>query len=93
MRPIIIWVVALALITAISAAWYITKPIADVAADQGVGILDNMNVSADVMVRATSTYGLLDVLTTFWGPIADIFVIIWAVIASAKVTVGSEYYG
>ncbi len=87
------WVVALALIVAITAAWYITKPVVDTAADQGTNILDGMGVGADVQSRASSTYGLLDVLTTFWGPIGDIVVIIFAVISSARITVGSEYYG
>jgi len=85
MRIVMVWIVTIILIFTISLGWYVSQPIV-IGVSRG---LKSSITDANGKLVATA----VEYVSYAWGPILNIFVLLWAVISSQKRDVESEIYG
>lgn len=92
MRPLFTWIVALVLMSVVTFSWYVTQPLVYAVISNSSTVFQGLGPSNSSSTRINQTYTLLQYINLLWGPIMDIFVLLWAVISSQRVDVESEYY-
>lgn len=86
MRILFVWVAAIAMIFLISLGWYTTLPVV-------LGVSRGLNSTYYENANARNIATAVEYLSYGWGPILIGFVLLWALISSAKRDVESEVYG
>jgi len=83
MRILLVWVVAITLIFAVSLGWYVSLPIV-----LGVsrGISSMLNAQGQTVARG------IEYASYAWGPIINLFILLWAIVSSSKHDIESVYY-
>ena len=93
MRMIFVVITGLMLITIITFSWYIFQPLAYQSIALSESILSIIGVTPEELQLATQNNALLYWFNLLWGPVADIFVVLWMVISAGRIEVKSEIYG
>ena len=86
MRIIWVWVIAISLVFLISLGWYSTMP-----GIIGVSRALNSTYYEDPNARNVAT--AIEYVTYAWGPMFCLFILLWAIISSARRDAESEVYG
>lgn len=92
MRILFTVLTGLSLITFITLAWYVFQPFCWQAITLSQTILNGMGLSADAVQLATNNNALLYWANLLWGPIADIFVILWMAVSAQRIDPSSEVF-
>jgi len=84
-RIVQVWVVAIILVFSVSLSWYVSQPII-----LGVsrGLSSSITTSQGQLVATGVEY-----VSYAWGPLLNIFILLWAVISSSKQDIESSVYG
>ena len=93
MIMIFVVITGLMLITIITFSWYIFQPLAYQSIALSESILSIIGVTPEELQLATQNNALLYWFNLLWGPVADIFVVLWMVISAGRIEVKSEIYG
>lgn len=85
MRIVYVWLSAFTLLFMISVGWWVSLPVV-------------IGVSQGLRPQITSPNGLLiataiEYVSYIWGPLFDVFILLWAVLNSQRRDVESEVYG
>lgn len=86
MRIVVVWITAFILLFVFTVSWYATVP-AVIGVSRGLSDSYSENPNAANIGTAVEYVGYA------WGPLLDIFILVWAVISSQKRDVESEIYG
>jgi hypothetical protein len=93
MRMIFVVITGLMLITLITFTWYVFQPLAYQTISLSETILNLFGLSPEQMQLATQNNAMLYWFNLLWGPLADIFVMLWMVVSAGRMEVRSEIYG
>jgi len=85
MRILLVWVVAISLMFLVSLGWYTTLPVL-------IGISRALNNTYYENVNARNIATAVEYASYAWGPVFCLFILLWAVVSSAKRDVESEVY-
>jgi len=85
MRIIKVWIAAFTLMFIFTIAWYVSLP---TVLGMATGLEGSITNPAATNVVAAIKYACY-----VWGPILDIFLVLWAIISSQTRDVESEIYG
>ena len=85
MRIVFVWLSAFTLLFMISVGWWVSLPVV-------------IGVSQGLRPQITNPNGLLiataiEYVSYIWGPLFDVFILLWAVLNSQRRDVESEVYG
>ena len=81
-----VWISALIFMFAITASWWLTLPIVISIADTLKPMVPSTVHEVSLLIDAVSY------VTTLWGPLLDLFILIWAFMESQRRDVESEIY-
>jgi len=94
MRMIFVVITGLVLITLITFTWYVFQPLAYTSIEMSETILGMMiGTTAQEYQLAVQNNSILYWLNLLWGPVADIFVLLWMVVSAGTVEPRSEIFG
>ena len=93
MRMLFVVLTGLMLITLITFAWYIFQPLAYQSIALSQTIINLLGLTPEEIQLATQNNAMLYWFNLLWGPVADIFVVLWMVISAGRIEVRSEIYG
>jgi len=79
MRIVFVWLAAITMMFVVTVGWYISQPVV-----MGVAYALKASISHP---SAQSILTLVEYASFWWGPITDMFILLWAFINSQK----SEY--
>jgi hypothetical protein len=85
MRIVFVWLSAFTLLFMITLGWWVSQPVV-------------IGVSQGLRTQITNPNGLLvatgvEYVSYVWGPLFDVFILLWAVLNSQRRDVESEVYG
>jgi hypothetical protein len=85
MRIVFVWLSAFTLLFMITMGWWVSQPVV-------------IGVSQALRGQMTNPNGLLiatmvEYVSYVWGPLFDVFILLWAVLNSQRRDVESEVYG
>jgi hypothetical protein len=86
MQILYVWVTCLIVCAVITVGWYISNTVVNVIASSNMDLIGTSG-------PGYSQLKLLEYVNIAWGPVLDAFVILWAIISSAKQDVTSSVYG
>lgn len=86
MRILLVWVTAIALIFMVSLGWYVSLPAV-------IGISRALNNTYYDNPNGRNVATAVEYASFAWGPVINLFILLWAVISSQKRDVESEVYG
>jgi len=84
LRIVIVWSVTLLLLLTVSLGWYITLPVAFALSSSIEGLVSGAGLTALRIVQY---------VTILWGPIWDLFILLWAFMESHRVDFQGQVYG
>ena len=93
MRMIFVVITGLVLITIITFTWYVFQPLAYQSIALSETILNLIGITPEELQLATQNNAMLYWFNLLWGPVADIFVVLWMVVSAGRIEVRSEIYG
>ena len=84
MRIVFVWLTAFTLLFAVSMGWYVSLPVV-------------LSMSNGLKPQITEARGLtlavaVEYVSYVWGPLCDVFIVLWAILNSQKRDVESEAY-
>lgn len=85
MRIVFVWLSAFTLLFMITLGWWVSQPVV-------------IGVSQGLRVQITNPNGLniatmVEYVSYVWGPLFDVFILLWAILNSQRRDVESEVYG
>lgn len=86
MRIIRVSVIAMILLFTISIVWYVSQPAV-------IGVSRALNSTYYENANARNVATAVEYGSIAWGPIVDIFILLWWVLSAGKKDVESEIYG
>jgi hypothetical protein len=92
MRIVFTVLTGLSLITFITLAWYIFQPFCWSAITMSQTILEGFGLSSDELQLAVNNNALLYWANLLWGPLSDIFVILWMAVSAQRIDPSSEVF-
>lgn len=86
MRMIVVWSVALTLLFTVSVGWLICLPIC-------FALSSSIEAQVSTLPSALGAFRIIEYVVILWGPIWDIFILLWAFMESHRIDVTSQVYG
>lgn len=86
MRMIIVWFVALTLMFTVTVGYYFTLPIA-------FALSSTIETQVSMLPAALQVLRIVEYVVILWGPIWDLFILLWALMESHRIDVTSQVYG
>jgi len=86
MRIVVVWLTALILLFVVSVGWYASLPIV-------IGVSQTMANYYSESSLASNIALAIEYVTYAWGPLLDLFIVLWAIMSSQRRDVESEVYG
>jgi len=87
MEIIRVWLIAFTLIFIIAVGWYCAQPIT-----LGISRAINGTASVNASTQAQNTITIIEYVSFWFGPLFIVFVLLWAVISSARKDIMSTVY-
>ena len=86
LRMIVVWSVAFTLLFTVSVGWLISLPIC-------FALSSSIEDQVNTLPGALSAFRIIEYVVILWGPIWDIFILLWAFMESHRIDVTSQVYG